>query len=142
MGYDMKMVIFKKKTLEKLKKEISKENSEWSFSDIFSRYLFAWKYIEEYDIPKDEEAKCICSESCRIFDNFFKEEIKNDDAIIIDKDTYNNMFKWLKDKLKAISLLDLVDDKTDYKPLLRVYKGMRDANIDFDKEFIVFEHNW
>ena len=143
MGYDMQLSIFKKKTLEWIEKEL--EHEKYTFSDIFSECLYAWLYPEEYEIPKGEEGRYICSENINIFKDFLGGKVENCEAIIIDKETYHSMFNWLENKLKAMSLLDFVDDpEAEYLiyPYIRVYRNMRDANINFDEEFVVFEHDW
>lgn len=45
MGYGMYLGVFKKKTLERLQGELP----ESSLSDLYSNYLFAWLYPEEYE---------------------------------------------------------------------------------------------
>ena len=145
MGYDMQLVVFKNKTLESIKKEIEIAESEYPFSDLYSECLYAWLYPEDYKIPKDEEGKYICSENRRIFKGFFDKEIENGEAVIIDKETYSKMFKWLEKKLKSTSLFDLVDsanNEADIYPFIRVYKNMRESTINFEEEFVVFEHDW
>ena len=55
------------------------------------------------------------------------------------------MFIWLGNKLKTMSLFDFVDDpEAEYMiyPYIRTYRNMRDANVDFETEFVVFEHDW
>ena len=55
------------------------------------------------------------------------------------------MFNWLENKLKSTTLLDLTDiadNNADIYPFIRVYKSMRDTNINFDEEFVVFHHDW
>lgn len=143
MGYDMQLSVFKKKTLEWIEKELEPEKHP--FSTIFSECLYSWLYPENYEIPEGEEGRYICSENINIFKGFFDRKIGNYEAIIIDEETYRNMFIWLGNKLKTMSLFDFVDDpESEYMiyPYIRTYRNMRDANIDFETEFVVFEHDW
>ena len=143
MGYDMQLSVFKKKTLECIEKELEPE--KYSFSVIFSECLYAWLYPEEYKIPEGEEGRYICSENINIFKDFFGGKVENCEAIIIDEETYNCMFTWLGIKLKSMNLFDFVDDpeaKYMIYPYIRTYRNMRDANVNFDEEFVVFEHDW
>ena len=133
MGYDMQLCIFKKKTLDYIKQELKSE--QYEFSEIYSEVLFCWLYPNDYKIPTDEIGKYICYEITNIFEEFFKPKIENGQAIIIDESTYNKMLKWLENKLKA-------KNKIDMYPYIRVYKNMKNTNIDFKTEFVVFEHDW
>lgn len=141
MGYDMDLGVFKKKTLERLQKE----TSECSLSDLYSNYLFAWMYPEKHKIPKDEEARCICSLNKDVFEGFFDKPVENDEAIIIDKDTYFKMHEWLGNKLKSITAYDFISNPNyEYEvPIWIVaYKNMMKEEIDFDTEIVIFQHDW
>ena len=145
MGYDMSITVFKKKILEKLINELNNNEQRYRFSDIYSNCLFAYLLPEEYDIPKDEEGRYICSGSHNIFKDFFTNHIENDDAFIISKSTYFQMVQWLEDKLKSIRIYDLLDGKyneNEIESLMRVYKSMKEENVNFKEEFVVYEHNW
>lgn len=141
MGYDMDLGVYKKKTLKRLQKEIP----ECSLSDLYSSCLFAWMYPEEYEIPKDKEARCICSLNIDVFEGFFDKSVENDDTIIIDKDTYSKMLKWLENKLKSTTAYDFIRNP-DYEyevPIWIVaYKNMMKEEIDFDNEVVIFRHDW
>lgn len=141
MGYDMDLGVFKKKTLERLQKELP----EYSLSDLYSNCLFAWMYPKEYEIPKDEEARCICSLNKDVFEGFFDESVENDEAIIIDKNTYLKMYEWLENKLKITTAYDFISNP-DYEYEVPVwivaYKNMMKEEIDFDTEVVIFQHDW
>lgn len=137
----MDLGVFKKKTLKRLQKEAP----EYSLSNLYSDYLFAWMHPEEYEIAKDEEARCICSLNKDVFEEFFERPVKNDEAIIIDKNTYLRMYKWLENKLKTTTAYDFISNP-DYKYEVPVwivaYKNMMKEEIDFDTEVVIFQHNW
>ena len=102
-------------------------------------------YPDEYDFPEDEKAKWISSPCRDIFSEFFDDDFKNEKARIIDKETYRNFYYWLEDKLQGITLYNLVDSDMDEQyisSLVNTYKNMRDKPIDFETEFVVFEHDW
>lgn len=141
MGYDMDLGVFKKKTLERLQKEAP----EYSLSGLYSNCLFAWMYPEEYEIPKDEEARCICSLNKNVFDGFFDEPVANDEAIMIDENTYSKMCNWLENKLKTITAYDFINNPNyeyEVPVLIAAYKSMIKEKIDFNTETVIFQHNW
>ena len=141
MGYDMNLSVFKKKTLERLQEELPK----CSLSDLYSNCLFAWIYPEEYEISKDEEARCICSLNKNVFDGFFDKPIANNKAIIIDEDTYYKMYKWIENKLKTITAYDFISNPNyEYEvPVwIAAYKNMVKEKIDFNTETVIFQHDW
>ena len=141
MGYDAKIIAFKKKTLQNIQDVLP----DYSFRDLYSNYLFTRIYPEEYDFPEDEKEKWISSPCRDIFSEFFDDDFKNEKARIIDKETYRNFYYWLEDKLQGITLYNLVDSDMDEQyisSLVNTYKNMRDKPIDFETEFVVFEHDW
>ena len=117
MGYDSDIIAFKKKTL----KNIQEILPDYSFRDLYS------------------------SSSSDIFNEFFDGKFENEEARVIDKETYYKFYHWLEDKLKSITLYNLVDNDIDEQyisSLVDTYKNMRDKPVDFNTEFVVFEHNW
>lgn len=137
----MELTVFKKKTLSKIKNKIH----EGSISDLYSECLFAYLYPEDYEIPKEEVGRYICSESTRVFDEFFNRKIDNDEVIIIDEKTYKQMYGWLENKLKTTTLYDLVDGRENeigIDSIIRTYKNMREEVIDFENEFVIYTHDW
>lgn len=141
MGYDMDLGVFKKKTLERLQKEAP----EYSLSGLYSNCLFAWMYPEEYEIPEDETALWISSPCKDIFDEFVDGEFKNGEVRIIDKEMYSKFYHWLEDRLKNTTLYNLIDSDMDEQyvgSLVDTYKNMRDKPVDFETEFVVFQHDW
>lgn len=141
VGYDANIIAFKKKTLQSIQEVLP----DYSFRDLYSNYLFTRIYPDEYDFSEDEKAKWISS-SCRdIFNEFFEGNFENEEARIIDKEMYSKFYNWLEDKLKNITLYNLVDSDMDEQyvgSLVDTYKNMRDKPIDFKKEFVVFQHDW
>ncbi len=142
MGYDMEIVVLKKKTLEEAKRMLP----DYTFGDMYSNFLFSRLYPDEYEFPKDEEGRIIVDTYINIFRDFFRPELKNDEAIIIDKDVYCKMIVWLEERLKSKTLFDFVcadgGDVCKFKEMMVVYKQMKMASIDFVTEFVVYRHDW
>jgi len=142
MGYDMDMVVLKKKTLKQIEELIPKH----SFRFLYSEFLFPNLYPEDYEIPEDEIGRFITWSNWNVFRDFFNIPLENDAVIIIEENTYKKMCDWLKEKLKSKTLYDLAcDEKYDeYETaqLIRIYKQMTKEQIDFETEFIVYQHNW
>lgn len=67
VGYDARIVAFKKKTLQNIQETLP----DYSFGDLYSNYLFTRIYPEEYDFPEDEKAKWISSPCRDLFNDFF-----------------------------------------------------------------------
>ena len=141
MGYDADIVAFKKQTLQNIQEVLP----DYSFRDLYSNYLFTRIYPEEYDFPEDEKAKWISSPCRDIFSEFFDDDFENEEARIIDKETYYKFYHWLEDKLRNITLYNLIDSDMDEQyisSLVDTYKNMRESTINFEEEFVVFEHDW
>ena len=141
MGYDADIVAFKKKTLQNIQETLP----DYSFGDLYSNYLFTRIYPDEYDFPDDEKAEWISSPSRDIFNEFFDGDFENGDVKIIDKETYSKFYNWLEDKLKNITLYNLIDSDMDEQyvsSLVDTYKNMRDKPVDFETEFVLFQHDW
>ena len=141
MGYDAKIIAFKKKTLQNIQDVLP----DYSFRDLYSNYLFTRIYPDEYNFPEDEKAKWISSPRKNIFSEFFNGNFENEEVRIIDKYTYYKFYYWIEHKLKTITLYNLVDSGMDERyisSLVDTYKNMRDAPVDFNTEFVVFQHDW
>ena len=141
MGYDAKIIAFKKKTLQNIQEVLP----DYSFKDLYSNYLFTRMYPEEYDFPEDEKAKWISSPCRDIFSEFFDGNFENEEARVIDEETYYKFYHWLEDKLRNTTLYNLVDSGMDERyisSLVDTYKNMRDTPVDFNTEFVVFQHDW
>ena len=141
MGYDADIVAFKKKTLQNIKDVLL----DYSFGDLYSNYLFTRIYPDEYYFPEDEKAKWISSPSSDIFNEFFDGSFENGEAKIIDKEIYYKFYYWIEDKLKTTTLYNLVHSDMDEQyisSLIDTYKDMRDKHVDFENEFVVFQHDW
>ena len=145
MSYDMELAILKKKSLETAQK-IWKE---YTLSELYSDFLFTRLHPEEYIIPEDEKGRWIYSCQMRIFDEFFEKEIGRniecDEVFVIDETLYKKMCVWLKTKLKTTTFFDVKDDiNKEYKlsNLTEAYNCMVKEKIDFEKEFVVFQHDW
>ena len=142
MGCDMNLVVLKKKTLN----NISKEFPDYTFSEMYSSFLIDFLYPDDYIIPEDEVGREIVWSNRDILDNFFESKLGNDEAIIIDEDTYTKMFNWIENKMKNMTLYDVAIDESDnlceIEEMIRVYRQMRKETIDFETEFVVYHHDW
>ena len=140
--YDMEIAVLKKKTLEETKRMLP----DYTFSEMYSIFLFSRLYPDEYEFPEDEEGRFITYSSYNIFGDYFEPAFENGMAIIIDKDIYSEMMVWLEDKLKSVTLLDFACnqgcDIYEFQEMINVYKNMRWSKdkIDFATEFVVFQH--
>lgn len=55
------------------------------------------------------------------------------------------MIQWLKNKLEKTNLLDIAETDSalyEFEILITAYRSMISANIDFEEELLVFEHDW
>lgn len=141
MGYSADIVVFKKKTLQYIQEILQ----NYSFRDLYSNYLFTRIYPDEYDFPEDEKVKWISSPCKDIFNDFFEGNFENEEARIINKEIYSKFYYWLEDKLKNTTLYNLADggiDEQYVSSLIDTYKNMRDKPVDFETEFVVFQHDW
>ena len=141
MGYDANIVAFKKKTLQNIQNVLQ----DYSFGDLYSNYLFTRMYPEEYDFPEDEKAKWISSPCRDIFSEFFDDDFQHEEARIIDKEIYYKFYYWLENKLRRTTLYNLVYSGMDERyisSLVDTYKNMRDTSVDFNTEFVIFQHDW
>ena len=141
LGYDADIIAFQKKTLENIQEALP----DYSFRDLYSNYLFTRIYPDEYIFPEDETAKWIASPCRDMFSEFFNGDFENEDAKIIDEETYYKFYHWLEDKLRNTTLYNLIDSDMDEQyigSLVDTYKNMRDIPVDFDTEFVVFQHDW
>ena len=142
MGYDMKIVVLKKKTLNYVREMFP----NYTFSEMYSSFLIDYLYPEEYIIPEDEVGREIVWSNKDIFSDFFERKLKNDEAIVIDEDTYTKMIDWLEDKMKSKTLYDLaIDEKNnmcELEEMIRAYRNMKTEKIDYETEFVVYSHDW
>lgn len=142
MGYDMEMVVLKKKSLEEMKKLLP----GCTFKDLYKDFLFTRLYPDLYEFSEDEKGRVITFSSKNIFRDFFEPKLENDEAIIIDEETYNRMLCWLEEKLKSKTLYDYTyDENCDYlefETMIRVYKQMKAEKIVYETEFVVYQHDW
>ena len=141
VGYDADIIAFQKKTLENIQEVMP----DYSFKDLYSNYLFTRIYPDEYIFPEDETAKWIASPYRDIFNEFFDGNFENEETRIIGRETYYKFYYWLEDKLKSTTLYNIVDSDIDEQyvgSLIDTYKNMRDKPVDFETEFVVFQHDW
>ena len=146
MGYDANIIAFKKKELDNIRQSIP----EFTHEDMYTSYK-----LEEYihDIGEGDieriNANWIYSPKRDVFSEFFKtKNIKfdeYDDFIVVNEETYNNFYAWIENKLSRLTLLDVINSEKEedyFEELKHTYKNMRDKKIDFETEFVIFEHDW
>ena len=141
VGYDAEIVALKKKTLEDIKEVFP----DYAFRDLYSNYLFTRMHPDVYNFPEDEKAKLISSPCRDLFNKFFDGNFENEEARVIDEETYYKFYHWLENKLRNTTLYNLIDSDMDEQyigSLVDTYKNMRDIPVDFDTEFVVFQHDW
>lgn len=139
MGYSADMYIMKRSVIEREKKYFP----EASFEELWNNHLFAWVYPEDYEIPDDEVGRSICWTYHRVF---FK-EIKilggrYDDVQIVERELYDNICADICYILKNTRLIDLVepdcDDHDALIALIDIYRSLKSAEINWDKEVVVY----
>ena len=70
---------------------------------------------------------------------------KRQEKFIIKEEIYDKMIQWLKNKLEKTNLLDIAETDSalyEFEILITAYRSMISANIDFEEELLVFEHDW
>lgn len=142
MGYDMDMAVLKRKSLEEAQKILP----NYTFRDMYSSFLFSRLYPDKYEVPEDEKGRWITWSNRNIFRDFFEPKLENDEAVIINEDTYNKMVDWLEEKLKNKTLYDCACDEEydEYElgEIIRIYRQMKKESIDYETEFVVYQHDW
>lgn len=148
MGYNAEMVAFKKKELE----EIQKYVPEYTYDDMFIEYLSINMYTASKNNSAENDvditANWIYSPNKDVFSDFFTSkniEFNNGDSVVINEDIYNDFYVWIKNILSSLTLLDVTNrkgEKAYFDTLINTYKSMRDKPIDFETEFVVFQHDW
>lgn len=141
MGYDMNLVVLKRSLFDTAKKY----NANTDFSTLYHRYLWIYLYPEEYDIPKDAVGRIICSENTRVFDEFSALCIENNEACLVSKELFRQLLIHFEHKLRDTSLLYFVnhpEKATELAACARVFNDLKNADIDFEKEIVVFTHGW
>lgn len=142
MGYDMSIGVLKHKSLV----EVQKLFPTYTFKELYSDFLFCKLYPDEYKISEDEKGRWITWSNRNIFRDFFEPKLENDEAIIINEATYNKMVDWLEEKLKNKTLYDCACDKDcdEYElgEIIRIYRQMKEEKIDYETEFVVYQHDW
>lgn len=142
MGYDMELVSLKKKKF----KEIQGIIDGYTYKDMFTDFLFV-SHNDSGDIAQ-EYGTWILSENRNLFQDLFHEngiKIDCNDAVIVEPALFEKMKDWLKNKLESIKLIDLIESDVDLyesEILISAYKSMVSAEVDFEHEILVFEHDW
>ena len=142
MGYDMELISIRKKKLEEIQDIIE----DYTYKDMFVDFLFI--SYKSNTAMAEEYGKWILSESRNLFKDFFIEnkiKIENGEKFIIKEEIYDKMIQWLKNKLEKTNLLDIAETDSalyEFEILITAYRSMISANIDFEEELLVFEHDW
>ena len=142
MGYDGQILLMKRKAIEKAKILFPND----SFSEIYNMYLFTREYPKEYEFEEDEKTIDIVYFNHNIFQEYFQDNtLENEEARIIDEKTYEEFKKWIENKVKTITLLDIVN-KTVSEAVaviyINIYLALKDLKIDRNTECIVFQHDY
>ena len=142
MGYDGGIVIVKKKAVEKVKHFLI----VYSFSELYENYLYMWEYPEEHGLPEDEKSIGVDVLDKNILDEYFRRKpLENGESRLIPKSIYDDFLKWIEDKIKSTTLYDIatgqIDDYTVHA-YINVYKFLKDLQIDWDNEYVVFQNDW
>lgn len=127
MGYNCEMVVFKKELLESFR---TKE----PLKDLYSAYL-----------ADAVDGKEIFSASKNVFKEAFCLPIQNGAIATFDKKRYAGLLLFLGDKLKRVTLYELVNDperEYEYQLWIDIYKRMTSVNIDFETEIVLLQHDW
>ena len=127
MGYNCGMVVFKKESLEGFQ---TKE----PLKDLYSAYL-----------ADAVDGREIFSAGKNVFKEAFCLPIQNGAVAAFDKKRYVGLLLFLGDKLRRVTLYELVNDpEMEYERLLwiDIYKRMTSANIDFETEIVLLQHDW
>ena len=101
------------------------------------------KEINDYLEYAENNTKKINKLRKLLIENIVKPTLKRDD-VFFDEETYYKFYHWLEDKLRNITLYNLIDSDMDEQyisSLVDTYKNMRDIPVDFDTEFVVFQHD-
>ena len=141
MGYDGGIIIMKKKVVEKAKHLI-----KYSFSDLYRNYLYMWESPGHYGIPKDEESIVAAWFNEDIFEEYFIEKsLENDEARIVTKDIYEDFVNWIENRVKTTTLYDIATKQIGdnmARTYMDAYKSLKNLQVDWDTEYVVFTNDW
>lgn len=97
-----------------------------TFSEMYHDVGYTREYPDIYEFSKEEETIELASIQYDIFTPFFKvKQLENNEARIIDQETWEVFQMYIFDTLQNFSLLDLADEKMSEKmadAYMHVYK--------------------
>lgn len=139
MSYSVNLDIMKRGVIDRT----IQENPDTSFEEIWSSYLFAWTYPDEYNIPDGEAARGLYWTYHHMFRKIEILGGKYDDARMIEHDTFNEVCNIIKEKLESMTLLDLAnlgdtDESDELIALVDAYRSLMTAEINWDEEVVVY----
>lgn len=139
MSYSVNLDIMKQSVIDQAMQDFP----DFSFEEIWSNYLFAWSYPEDYDIPDGEAARGLYWSYHQMFRKIGILGGKYDDARIVDHDTFNKVCDTIREKIKSITLLDLAnlgdtDESDELIALVSAYRSLMTAEINWDEEVVVY----
>lgn len=142
MGYDGQILIMKKKFVN----DMMELMQDATFSELYHDIGYTREYPNIFEFPKEEETRELVSVQYDVFTPFFKDkQLENDEARIIDEETWKVFRMYILDILQSFTLLDFADEKMSEEmadAYICVYKQMKKIKIDFMTECVVFTHNW
>lgn len=142
MGYDGGIIIVKKKVVEKVKHLLI----AYSFSDLYRNYLYMWESPGRYGIPKDEESIVAAWFNEDIFEEYFIEKpLENDEARIVTRDIYEDFVNWIENRVKTTTLYDIATKQIGdnmARTYMDAYKSLKNLQVDWDTEYVVFTNDW
>lgn len=141
MGFDLTMAVMKRNVISKAKEQYP----DVDFSTLYGNYLYQWIYNDmndRCDIPDNEMGYYLVGANFDIFKGYFKEVPKSDEYLLIDEQQFKDMLIWLENKIKSTTLFDILKDNIEsyyIEQMLNTYKCMKEAEIDFNTEIVVYD---
>ena len=134
MGCSTDVVVLKKESLQRFRKEIS----GYKYTGLCSKVL-----VECYDFVCEEtdDGRWILSTNLDVLERFFAPSLEADTIRRVSERLYKNMILWLEQQLRNKTLLECAVEEEcdweDYKELCSIYRELKNAKIDFSKEILV-----
>ena len=152
MGYDLEVSKVSKSILE----EFIECNPGVALRDLWGNAIFTYR-------------EHIYDSRCSMFDEFFTSltcetmstpvhkggldvdivvDVCTEEGCIfamLNKNGVSRFLEWIERKLRSMVIYDFiecVDDALEIPEMLSIYKSIRDASIDFDREVIIYSGDW
>ena len=145
MSYNIELLVLKKKTFNEEVRLHKQLQMDYSYVDFAESCSYLLENEENDDSVSKEYGRFIINgngSGYRIFQGFFK-DVKNGTYTVVDKEQYIKLNEWFENKIKQLSLFDVLDPETAWEYLYSYNQVKYELdNIDFDNEFIVFWHSY